>query len=86
MYHDDDKSQECFRKYPTVEASYRDHSIFLQKERYAPLFELDILDYKGWAKGLKKQAMPPIQGIHSYLFKLLRTIIYINLILMKILQ
>ena len=41
-------------KYPTVEASYRDHSIFLQKERYAPLFELDILDYKGWAKGLKK--------------------------------
>ena len=54
VYHDDDKSQECFRKYPTVEASYRDHSIFLQKERYAPLFELDILDYKGWAKGLKK--------------------------------
>lgn len=54
VYHDDDKSQECFRKYPTVEASYRDHSIFLQKKRYAPLFELDISDYKGWAKGLKK--------------------------------
>ncbi len=54
VYHDDDEEQECFRKYPTVAASYRDHSVFLQKARYASLFELAITDYKGWAKGLKK--------------------------------
>ena len=54
VYHDDDEAQECFRKYPTVGASYKDHSIFLQKARYANLFELAITDYKGWAKGLKK--------------------------------
>ena len=54
VYHDDDKANECFRKYPTVAASYRDHSIFLHKARYANLFELAITDYKGWAKGLKK--------------------------------
>ena len=54
VYYDDDEAQECFRKYPTVAASYRDHSVFLQKARYANLFELAITDYKGWAKGLKK--------------------------------
>ena len=30
VYHDDDASQECFRKYPTVEDSYKDHSNFLR--------------------------------------------------------
>ena len=54
VYYDDDEAQECFRKYPTVAASYRDHSVFLKTARYANLFELAITDYKGWAKGLKK--------------------------------
>ena len=31
-----------------------DHSKFLLRDRYAGLFELDIDDYKGWAKGLSK--------------------------------
>lgn len=52
--HDDDKKDECFRKYKTVLDSYHDHSEFLKKNRYAFLFDLDITDYKGWAKGLKK--------------------------------
>lgn len=53
--HDDDELQECFRKYPSAEASFRDHCDFLDKSpRYAALFELDPLDYKGWAHGLKK--------------------------------
>lgn len=54
VYHDDDKAQECFRKYKSVELSFEDHSQFLKKDRYKELFELDIRDYKGWAKGLKK--------------------------------
>jgi hypothetical protein len=53
-YHDDDKKGECFRKYNSAEDSFNDHSDFLKKNRYASLFDLDITDYKGWAKGLKK--------------------------------
>ncbi len=55
IYADDDKENECFRKYKKVQQSYRDHSEFLSKySRYSSLFELEITDYKGWAKGLKK--------------------------------
>lgn len=54
VYHDDDKKGECFRRYTDASESYHDHSLFLQKKRYAELFELKITDYKGWAKGLKK--------------------------------
>ncbi len=51
---DDDEYQECFRRYNTVEESYRDHSEFLKSSaRYADLFKLDQNDYKGWAHGLK---------------------------------
>ena len=54
-YIDDDKPNECFRKYKTVEESYRDHSSFLSsKKRYEFLFALPITDYKGWAQGLKQ--------------------------------
>ena len=53
-YMDDDAKNECFRKYNEVEESFRDHSEFLcARTRYAALFELDITDYEGWAKGLK---------------------------------
>ena len=53
--HDDDTAGECFRKYASVEDSYRDHSDFLDRsERYQDLFKLDPLDYKGWAYGLKQ--------------------------------
>ncbi|GEL09629.1 Flagellum-specific peptidoglycan hydrolase FlgJ [Flavobacterium glycines] len=53
--HDDDSSQECFRKYNKVAESYRDHALFLKgKGRYASLFELDKDDYEAWAKGLRK--------------------------------
>ncbi|MCX6291093.1 MAG: glucosaminidase domain-containing protein [Bacteroidetes bacterium] len=52
---DDDKKDECFRKYHSVLESFDDHSNFLRtRDRYASLFKLKITDYKGWAKGLKK--------------------------------
>jgi hypothetical protein len=55
MYEDDDHPNECFRKYGSVEDSYRDHSDYLRtKERYAFLFDLNPADYKAWARGLKK--------------------------------
>jgi flagellum-specific peptidoglycan hydrolase FlgJ len=52
--HDDDASQECFRKYNDPADSYRDHSLFLtSRPWYNPLFKLDKGDYVAWAKGLK---------------------------------
>jgi hypothetical protein len=53
--HSDDRRNECFRKYKRPEESYKDHSDFLRSEsRYKSLFQLDVTDYKGWARGLKK--------------------------------
>ena len=55
MYYDDDRRGECFRKYPSPEQSYRDHSDFLRyRDRYKFLFDYKITDYKAWARGLKK--------------------------------
>lgn len=54
IYHDDDASQECFRKYQHAESSFEDHSTFLTgRSRYSKLFQLREDDYKGWAKGLR---------------------------------
>lgn len=54
IHHDDDASQECFRKYKYASQSFEDHSEFLtSRGRYSKLFDLDIDDYKGWAKGLR---------------------------------
>lgn len=53
--HTDDAPNECFRKYPKAEDSYKDHSDYLKSSaRYAELFQLDAADYKGWAYGLRK--------------------------------
>lgn len=53
-YMDDDAENECFRKYDNVEESFHDHSVFLTtRGRYSSLFELEITDYEGWARGLK---------------------------------
>lgn len=54
LYMDDDKANECFRKYTSADASYSDHSTFLtSRTRYAKLFTLPLNDYKSWAQGLK---------------------------------
>lgn len=54
VYHDDDAKGECFRSYPSVEASYRDHAEFLDAQpRYESLFAYATDDYKSWARGLK---------------------------------
>lgn len=52
-YHRDDNPNDCFRVYDDPGQSFRDHSEFLLRPRYAKLFELDKNDYKGWARGLK---------------------------------
>ena len=76
MSHDDDSKGECFRKYASVEDSYKDHSEFLKRPHYAFLFKLDPTDFEGWAKGLKKAgyATNPV-----YADKLIKIIVDNNL-------
>lgn len=55
IYHNDDRRNDCFRKYGDPGESFRDHSDFLKNgSRYSFLFGLPDGDYKGWARGLKK--------------------------------
>lgn len=77
MSHDDDAKNECFRKYPSVEDSYKDHSDFLRtRPIYAFLFKLDPTDYEGWAKGLKKAGYATSS---TYAQQLIRLIVENNL-------
>lgn len=76
MYFDDGINS-CFRKYDKPEESFDDHSLFLVKgRRYAPLFQIDVTDYKGWSYGLKNAgyATDP-----TYADKLIRIIETYNL-------
>jgi len=74
-YHkDDDKPNECFRKYGTPQESYNDHSFFLvQRDRYKQLFKLKITDYKGWALGLKNAGYATSPTYAQQLIKTIET-------------
>src|SRR5690606_5613977 len=37
FYKDDDKKDECFRRYNSADESFEDHALFLKKSRYASL-------------------------------------------------
>ncbi len=75
IYYDDDKRHECFRRYKSVDDSYRDHSDFIRNgQRYAFLFELDPHDFKAWARGLKRAGY----ATHPHYAKMLIKIIEEN--------
>lgn len=50
----DDAPDECFRAYNSAAESFADHSKFLLRKRYAPLFTLDPTDWQSWAVTLRK--------------------------------
>ena len=55
FFKNDDKKNECFRKYSNPDESFRDHSDFLVSgSRYVSLFKFNLTDYKAWANGLKR--------------------------------
>lgn len=54
MLRSDDAPDECFRVYGDASESFRDHSLFLTRKRYQPLFALAPTDYASWATGLKE--------------------------------
>ncbi len=72
IYHDDDKRNECFRKYNSVYDSYKDHSDFIVRgSRYAFLFELNPTDYKSWAKGLQRAGYATNRTYATLLIKII---------------
>ncbi len=74
VYRKDDGPNDCFRKYKKAADSFEDHSLFLaEKSRYAPLFELNIRDYKQWAKGLQKCGYATDKAYANKLIKLIET-------------
>ena len=70
---DDERSQEKFRQYESPEESYEDHSLFLQKQRYASLFNLAPTDYRGWAYGLKEAGYATNPQYPTLLINLIET-------------
>lgn len=72
-YHDDDEKGECFRVYPSVQASYKDHSDFLRsRAHYGFLFLLNPLDYEAWAYGLKKAGYATAPNYPQRIIKIIR--------------
>lgn len=66
----DDRPNECFRSYESVQASFQDHSDFLKNnKRYHQLFTLDYKDYKGWCHGLKAAGYATNPSYASLLIK-----------------
>ncbi len=72
VYAADDLPNDCFRKYKKVEESYDDHSRFLVAGgRYRNLFDLNVTDYKGWARGLQKSGYATDKAYANKLIKLI---------------
>lgn len=70
-YKRDDNPNDCFRSYPTAEASYQDHSLFLKGRRYQRLYALRYDDYRGWAKGLQLCGYATNKGYANMLIKVI---------------
>ena len=73
VYLADDTPNDCFRKYNTVEESFEDHSLFLKRAHYSRLFNLEITDYTGWARGLQECGYATDKTYASKLINLIET-------------
>ncbi len=73
-YHGGRLVESCFRAYDHPAESYADHSAFLVgSSRYARLFELDITDYRGWARGLKSAGYATSSSYAHKLIEIIET-------------
>ncbi len=72
VFHDDDRRNECFRKYNTVYESYVDHSDFIANgNRYEFLFGFQTTDYKSWARGLQSAGYATSRTYANLLIKII---------------
>ena len=70
-YYDDDSRGECFRQYADAHESFKDHSLFLKRPRYATCFEIAVEDYEGWAHRLKACGYATDPGYAPKLIKII---------------
>jgi len=70
----DDSHKDFFRKYSNVWESYRAHSTFLQRKRYAHLQKLGTTNYVGWAHGLKEAGYATDKKYAHKLIKIIETL------------
>jgi LysM repeat protein len=84
-YKDDDEYdaqgrliKSCFRHFDAAETSFYAHSEFLRdptkQDRYGFLFELDPLDYKSWARGLRKAGYATDKDYHHKLIHIIESL------------
>ena len=69
--HEDDHPTDFFRTFESNWTSFRAHSEFLQKPRYAACFSLHPQDYRGWAYALQRAGYATDK---AYAVKLIRLI------------
>lgn len=69
MHANDERPNECFRKYDSARDSFRDHSLFLQQPRYKVLFTYSMTDYEAWARGLQLCGYATNKGYANMLIK-----------------
>lgn len=72
--HSDDSHKDFFRNYDSVWASFRAHSLFLQRNRYQHLLKLSSTDYKSWARGLSKAGYATDKKYANKLIKLIENL------------
>ena len=74
LVYSDDKPNEKFCQYASVEDSYEHHSLFLKgNKRYADLFELPPDDYVAWTKGLQEDGYATSKSYASSLQAVIRS-------------
>lgn len=69
----DDDIYDMFRVFNSAWESYRAHSNLLMGQRYKHLLDLNPLDYKGWAKGLKKAGYATDKKYAEKLIRIIQT-------------
>ena len=73
LVYTDDKPNEKFCQYASVDDSYEHHSLFLRgNKRYSNLFELSPDDYVGWTRGLQEDGYATSKQYASSLQSLIR--------------
>ena len=73
--HSDDKPNEKFCYYSSVEESIQHHSEFLMGKRYSSCRQLDSTDYRGWATGLKACGYATASGYAQSLIGDIETVV-----------
>jgi flagellum-specific peptidoglycan hydrolase FlgJ len=63
----------CYRHYENAWTSFRDHSLFITTGKYAPLLNIAVDDYKGWARGLEKAGFSEEPNLAANLIRIIES-------------